>query len=184
MSEYPVTEIADDESEEITYFEPEVIEEPEQEVPETADLAATTEFAFSTDNEFEASAGVTENVSQEISFVTPETSLGGYQTETVTAPVAEIQKPSPTRSRYSERNMDLPIDVPEDERRFHNNARRFARLLVSEIKLYNEQKVNEGRGSRDLYDGFVKRSIGRVRCMTSASNHRWRRNSITLTTSW
>lgn len=34
----------------------------------------------------------------------------------------------------------------------HNDARRFARLLVSEIKLYNEQKVREGREARDLYE--------------------------------
>lgn len=39
----------------------------------------------------------------------------------------------------------------EEERRLHNDARRFARLLVSEIKLYNEQKVSEGRSQGDLY---------------------------------
>ncbi len=46
----------------------------------------------------------------------------------------------------------LPIEVGEDERRFHNDARRFARLLVSEIKLYNEQKVKDGREHGDLYE--------------------------------
>jgi hypothetical protein len=40
----------------------------------------------------------------------------------------------------------------EEERRSHNDARRFARLLISEIKLYNEQKVSEGRAEHDLYD--------------------------------
>ncbi|MGH9908972.1 MAG: hypothetical protein ACRD8U_25720, partial [Pyrinomonadaceae bacterium] len=34
----------------------------------------------------------------------------------------------------------------------HIDARRFARLLVSEIKLYNEQKVADGRAQYDLYD--------------------------------
>ena len=48
--------------------------------------------------------------------------------------------------------MDLPIEVPEEERRDHNDARRFARLLVSEIKLYNDQKLKEGRQERDIYD--------------------------------
>ncbi len=48
--------------------------------------------------------------------------------------------------------MELPVDVAnEEERRLHNDARRFARLLVSEIKLYNEQKVTEGRSQSDLY---------------------------------
>lgn len=38
-----------------------------------------------------------------------------------------------------------------EERELHDDARRFARLLVSEIKLYNEEKVVEGRRERDLY---------------------------------
>ncbi len=57
-----------------------------------------------------------------------------------------------SRPRLSERQVDLPIEVAEDERKPHNEARRFARLLVSEIKLYNEQKVTEGREAGDLYD--------------------------------
>ena len=47
---------------------------------------------------------------------------------------------------------ELPVDITdEEEKRLHNDARRFARLLVSEIKLYNEQKVREGRASADIY---------------------------------
>jgi hypothetical protein len=34
----------------------------------------------------------------------------------------------------------------------HRKAQRFARLLVDEIKLYNQAKVTEGRKSKDLYD--------------------------------
>lgn len=72
------------------------------------------------------------------------------------APIAEPQLESQTGTqplprRAGDRNSELPIDVPEDERRQHNDARRFARLLVSEIKLYNEQKVKEGRQAKDLY---------------------------------
>ncbi len=66
-----------------------------------------------------------------------------------TPQIGETATAVPRRS--SERNQELPIDVPEDERRLHNDARRFARLLVSEIKLYNEQKVKEGRQVNDLY---------------------------------
>ncbi|MFN2515798.1 MAG: hypothetical protein ABR556_06250 [Pyrinomonadaceae bacterium] len=55
------------------------------------------------------------------------------------------------RRRYGA-DVELPVDVASDEeRRLHNDARRFARLLVSEIKLYNEQKVMEGRSQNDLY---------------------------------
>lgn len=55
-----------------------------------------------------------------------------------------------TRRGVSE--PELPIEVSEEERRLHSDARRFARLLVSEIKLYNEPKVKEGRNRGDLYD--------------------------------
>lgn len=40
---------------------------------------------------------------------------------------------------------------PEDAD-VHRKAQRFARLLVDEIKLYNQAKVAEGRRSKDLYD--------------------------------
>ncbi|MFB3815878.1 MAG: GAF domain-containing protein [Terriglobales bacterium] len=39
---------------------------------------------------------------------------------------------------------------PDDD--LHRKAQRFARLLVDEIKLYNQAKVNEGKQNRDLYD--------------------------------
>ncbi|PYS84550.1 MAG: hypothetical protein DMF70_05300 [Acidobacteria bacterium] len=56
------------------------------------------------------------------------------------------------RRRSAIAEPDLPIEVGEEERRLHNDARRFARLLVSEIKLYNEKKVREGRNQSDIYD--------------------------------
>ena len=71
---------------------------------------------------------------------------------------------TPAKSRFSDRNVDLPIEVSEDERRLHNDARRFARLLVSEIKLYNEQKVKEGRDANDLYER-LREAIDRSREM-------------------
>ena len=67
------------------------------------------------------------------------------------APVEEAPATSPRR-RYGQ-DAELPVEVSSDEeRRLHNDARRFARLLISEIKLYNEQKVAEGRFEHDLYD--------------------------------
>lgn len=69
-------------------------------------------------------------------------------------PPAPPEAPAPAaspRRRYGA-DVELPVEVAsEEERRLHNDARRFARLLVSEIKLYNEQKVNEGRSQGDLY---------------------------------
>ena len=61
--------------------------------------------------------------------------------------------PASTPRRQFGQDADLPVEVSDDEeRRLHNAARRFARLLISEIKLYNEQKVAEGRMEHDLYD--------------------------------
>jgi hypothetical protein len=81
----------------------------------------------------------------------------------IETPVQPMATP-PVKSRFSDRNVDLPIEVSEDERRLHNDARRFARLLVSEIKLYNEQKVKEGREARDLYER-LREAIDRSREM-------------------
>lgn len=51
-----------------------------------------------------------------------------------------------------------------EETKKHDEARRFARLLVSEIKLYNESKVDQGRKNKDLYDR-LKEDIDRSRQM-------------------
>jgi hypothetical protein len=55
------------------------------------------------------------------------------------------------------------LRVPEEEK-LHSDAKRFARLLVSEIKLYNEHHVVEGRENRDLYLR-LKQDIDRSREM-------------------
>lgn len=73
--------------------------------------------------------------------------------DTFAAPPSPFSRPTgPLGSaRTYGREVDLPISVGDDERRLHNDARRFARLLVSEIKLYNEPKVREGRQAQDIY---------------------------------
>jgi hypothetical protein len=76
---------------------------------------------------------------------------------------AETAPPAPRR-RYGA-DVELPIEVAnEEERRLHSDARRFARLLVSEVKLYNEQKVIEGRSRMDLYNR-LREDIDRSRQM-------------------
>ena len=46
-----------------------------------------------------------------------------------------------------------PASMPVGEDgEVHRKAQRFARLLMDEIKLYNQAKVSEGRKHRDLYD--------------------------------
>jgi hypothetical protein len=57
----------------------------------------------------------------------------------------------------------VPARSPEEERK-HEEARRFARLLVSEIRLYNEQAVQAGKIARDIYQR-LKDDIDRSREM-------------------
>lgn len=56
-----------------------------------------------------------------------------------------------------------PVLSPE-ETKAHEDAKRFARLIVSEIKLYNEAKVTEGRKAKDLLSR-LKEDIERGRQM-------------------
>jgi hypothetical protein len=57
-----------------------------------------------------------------------------------------------------------PSGLPPEEQKAHEDAKRFARLVVSEIKLYNEAKVSEGRRQKDLYER-LKEDIERGRQM-------------------
>jgi hypothetical protein len=85
--------------------------------------------------------------------------------ETFAAPVreqAEIPPPAPVPEPPKVEPQEVR-PMPEEEK-LHADARRFARLLVSEIKLYNEKHVSEGRGNRDLYLR-LKRDIDRSREM-------------------
>jgi hypothetical protein len=54
--------------------------------------------------------------------------------------------------------------VPPEDQKAHDDAKRFARLVVSEIKLYNEAKVTEGRRTKDIYER-LKEDIERGRQM-------------------
>ena len=55
-------------------------------------------------------------------------------------------------------------DIPAADQEVHKKAKKFAKLLVGEIKLYNEAKVTEGRQKRDLYDR-LKEDIEKSRAM-------------------
>jgi len=56
--------------------------------------------------------------------------------------------------------------VSPEQQKAHEDAKRFARLVVSEIKLYNEAKVNDGRRNKDIYER-LKEDIERGRQMYS-----------------
>jgi hypothetical protein len=77
--------------------------------------------------------------------------------------VAEVKEAAPASMPQAQPAQPATLQSDE-EVRAHNDARRFARLLVSEIKLYNEQKVTEGRRAHDLYER-LKEDIDRSRQM-------------------
>lgn len=155
---------------------------------EYAPSLSSSDYQFETNQSFEAPQAEFESSPQ--TFETPSYETSGYEAEsfapsngtsydsaatengaaesyvaeTPVETVTESVVKQPAKSRFSERNVDLPIEVSEDERRLHNDARRFARLLVSEIKLYNEQKVKEGREGNDLYER-LREAIDRSREM-------------------
>lgn len=58
--------------------------------------------------------------------------------------------PPPSPAQKPKAAPAEPLSAEDEE--VHKRARRFAKLLVDEIKLYNQGKVAEGRQHRDLYD--------------------------------
>jgi hypothetical protein len=156
--EEPVTETA---------FEP-VAETAFEAQPSFEGQPAETSFEAEPVHEFKPEPEPAPSFSQpEPAFEPAQSSPFGSFETVPAAPVAPAVEKSVVPvpgSRLSDRPVDLPIEVPEEERRSHNDARRFARLLVSEIKLYNEKKVLEGRQSRDLYER-LREAIDRSREM-------------------
>ena len=182
MAEAAVEEVEDvveapqmEEPTSIDEAEPTYVKSVTDEVPvyDTAEIRAESSQEFEqTEGEIVYDAGGTiEPAAMEFSTLDeahkpfePEVAVAGGGIHHVVEPTVEVITPPIPQSRLSDRPVDLPIEVPDDERRIHNDARRFARLLVSEIKLYNEKKVLEGRAASDLYDR-LREAIDRSREM-------------------
>ena len=143
------------------FFEPatEVEESPTEAVAESAvEVAPAPEAEVFAEPAAEA---VAEEVAEEEFASEPMSEPAMFEPEPAPpafvpmAPGSAAQYSTPlgsSRRRSAIAEPELPIEVGEEERRLHNDARRFARLLVSEIKLYNEKKVKEGRNQSDIYD--------------------------------
>lgn len=104
----------------------------------------------------ESASALQPGASPEVPAASPEPPVASPQPQSAGS-ISEVgfnagySTPLGSARRYGVSEPELPIEVGDDERRLHNDARRFARLLVSEIKLYNENKVREGRSNADLY---------------------------------
>jgi hypothetical protein len=83
------------------------------------------------------------------------------------APAVDLLEPDPLDEEleyasFAREGSTGPANLSPEESRLHEDARRFARLLVSELLLYNEDVVVVGRKQRDIYDR-LKDEIDRSR---------------------
>ncbi|HXK11820.1 MAG TPA: hypothetical protein VMT70_19415 [Vicinamibacteria bacterium] len=79
-------------------------------------------------------------------------------------PTTPPVRPSPPPAPPAAPAPPPPRGLAPEDQKAHDDAKRFARLVVSEIKLYNEAKVTEGRKTKDIYER-LKEDIERGRQM-------------------
>lgn len=94
-----------------------------------------------------AAAGPAPSFNDPFAAHTPAYARAAAATAVAQAPVIE----APASGAASNAVESTPAVSSEDQET-HRKAHRFARLLVDEIKLYNQAKVAEGRKNKDLYD--------------------------------
>jgi hypothetical protein len=68
------------------------------------------------------------------------------------SPAEDVAQPQPAAAMAASAPASAPASSGSEEDELHKKARRFAKLLVEEIKLYNQPRVEEGRQHKDLYD--------------------------------
>ena len=68
------------------------------------------------------------------------------------AAAEDVAQPQPAAAMAASAPASAPASSGSEEDELHKKARRFAKLLVEEIKLYNQPRVEEGRQHKDLYD--------------------------------
>jgi hypothetical protein len=108
-----------------------------------------------------ASAGEASMSTANAAAVAPEMAEAESAATEVQSAVAEMEpalvEPLPTdvevaSSAPAEPASTMSPQLSPEDQEVHRKAQRFARLLVDEIKLYNQAKVSEGRKNKDLYD--------------------------------
>jgi hypothetical protein len=68
------------------------------------------------------------------------------------APVEAAEAPAAPEPPPTQASAPAQVHIAPGDEEVHKKARRFAKLLVDEIKLYNQAKVAEGRQNHDLYE--------------------------------
>lgn len=120
-------------------------------------------FNVPADHEFAAPAGAATRVAAPPA-VEPPKPLPPAPAAPPAAPPAAEDRPSTQYIPPANLGRGGAAGAQSEDAKKHDEARRFARLLVSEIKLYNESKVELGRKNNDLYER-LKEDIDRSRQM-------------------
>jgi hypothetical protein len=68
------------------------------------------------------------------------------------SPTEEVAQTQPAAAMAVSAPTSATTAAGSEEDELHKKARRFAKLLVEEIKLYNQPRVEEGRQHKDLYE--------------------------------
>ncbi len=74
----------------------------------------------------------------------PALSVASAESTPVVSGTAAAAAPAPALDAFAQMSVE--------DAEVHRKAQRFARLLMDEVKLYNQAKVAEGRKNKDLYD--------------------------------
>src|SRR5437762_2170570 len=84
------------------------------------------------------------------------------------------QEPPASLSSSAQSNQLGAASLSPEEQELHTKAKRFAKLLVDELRLYNQAKVKEGRQSREVYR-ILKEDIEKSR---DTYNRRYANTSV------
>jgi hypothetical protein len=113
------------------------VEKAESAAPAAAAAARPDPFAAHAPKHFAAAASAVETTA-----VAADPPVAVVEAEPAMASAATAAAPA----------LDAFAGLSPEDADVHRKAQRFARLLVDEIKLYNQAKVAEGRKNKDLYD--------------------------------
>ncbi len=89
---------------------------------------------------------------QEAQEEAPAAAATAHAPEKVSVPEPQVAAVHQPQVEAPQAVATVAPDAPAVEDELHKKAKRFAKLLVDEIKLYNPAKVNEGRANGDIYD--------------------------------
>lgn len=140
--------------------EPPVSEEPPEEAPGEPRAEPASEPAGQPSGGIPWQTGGTEPQAETAGPVEERPEAGAVPPSAPTAPGSGVEPEAAGGEVEPPADVEGPgwafsatrQDVSEDEEAAHEEARRLARLLVSEIQLYNQDAVEEGRRNRDIYE--------------------------------